>query len=71
MDEMYRKFAELGGIPYETDIQIQVHSNGLMGALFSHLGNISSSSVVDAVETGALADNFFTPPSTYKLNPKH
>lgn len=70
MAEMYRKFAELGGIPYESDFQIHVSSSGLMGALLSHLGKISSSSVVVAVKTRALADDLFAPPPGYKLNPK-
>ena len=34
------------------------------------MGNMSMTSTVQSVETGALADDLFAPPAGYKLNQK-
>jgi hypothetical protein len=74
MAEMYRRFAEIGGIAYEVDMQIKMGMSGSgagpMGGLLARLGNVSTHSVVDGVETGPLADDLFAPPAGYKLNQK-
>lgn len=71
MTEMYQKIAELGGIPYETDLQIHVSAGGLMGALLSRLGKVRSSTIVESVQTKALTDELFAPPPGYEQNLKH
>lgn len=71
MAEMYRKVAELGGIPYETDLQIHVRGRGMMGALLARLGNVTSSTMVESIDTGALTGDLFSPPPGYKLNLRH
>lgn len=71
MTEMYRKIAELGGIPYETDLQIHVSASGLMGALLSHLGKVRSSTVLESVQTEALTEELFAPPPGYQQILKH
>ncbi|MGQ0733134.1 MAG: hypothetical protein ACT4QD_05690 [Acidobacteriota bacterium] len=72
MAEMYRQFAALGGIAYETDIQIKMGMSGAeagpMGGLLARMGNISATTVVESVETSALSDDLFAPPAGYKLN---
>lgn len=70
MAEMYKRISEIGGIAYETDMQIKMSGSGPMGGLFAKLGNMSYVTIVDAVETGALSDALFAPPAGYKLNPK-
>ena len=73
MTEMYRQFAEIGGIAYETDIQIKMGmagGGGPLGGLLAKIGNISMTSVVDDVQTGPLAEDLFAPPAGYKLNEK-
>jgi hypothetical protein len=75
MTEMYRQLAEAGGVPYETDIQIKMSSNGggsgnPLGGLLARMGNMSTATTVQSVETGALADDLFAPPAGYKLNQK-
>ena len=70
MAEMYRQMAEIGGIAYETDMQVKMGGSGPMGGILARLGNVSFSSVVDSVETGALPDDLFAPPAGYKLNMK-
>jgi hypothetical protein len=71
MAEMYRQLAEAGGIAYETDMNMKMGgASGPMAGLFARMGNISFSTKVDAVETGALADELFAPPAGYKLNSK-
>jgi hypothetical protein len=70
MAEMYRQMAELGGIAYETEMQIKMGGSGPMGGILARLGNVSLSSVVDSVETSPLPDDLFAPPAGYKLNAK-
>lgn len=73
MTEMYRQLAEAGGIAYETNMQIKMSSAGganPLGGLLARMGNVSSESVVQSVETQPLADDLFAPPAGYKLNPK-
>jgi hypothetical protein len=75
MAEMYRQFAEIGGIAYESDIQIKMGmaggggpGGGMMAGMLAKLGNMSAQTKVDDVQTGALADDLFAPPAGYKLN---
>lgn len=70
MAEMYRKFAETGGVAYETEMQIKLSGGGPMAALMSRMGGMSSTSTVQSIETGALADDLFAPPAGYKLKPQ-
>jgi hypothetical protein len=34
------------------------------------MGNLNMTTVVDSVDTAALADDLFAPPAGYKLSPK-
>lgn len=70
--EMYRQFAEIGGIAYESDIQIKMGmegaGSGMMAGMLAKMGNMSVYTKVEDVQTGALADDLFAPPAGYKLN---
>lgn len=68
--EMYREIANVGGLPYETDVQVKLSGSGPMAAMMSRMGGASIASTVDAVETGALSDDLFTVPADYKLKPR-
>ena len=68
--EMYRKFAEAGGVPYESTMDIKMGGSGPMGGLMARMGNSTMTMTLDSVETGALSDDLFAPPAGYKLNPK-
>ena len=68
--EMYNKLAELGGIAYETDMQIKLGGSGPMAGLLARMGNVTMNMLIDSVETGAVADDLFMPPAGYKQNPK-
>jgi len=70
MAEMFRRMAEIGGIAYETDLQIKMGGSGPMAGLFAKLGNMSMKTVVDSVEAGPLSADLFAPPAGYKLNSK-
>jgi hypothetical protein len=70
MAEMYTQMAEIGGIPYETNVQIKMSGSGPMAAILSRMGNVTMTSTVDSVEVGPLADTLFAPPAGYKLNQK-
>jgi hypothetical protein len=70
MAEMYRQMADIGGIPYETHVQIKMSGSGPMAGLLSKLGNVTMTTMVDSVEVAPLADNLFAPPDGYKLNQK-
>lgn len=68
--EMYRKFAEAGGIPYESTMDIKMGGSGPMAGLMARMGNSSMTMVVDSVDTAPLAADLFAPPAGYKLNQK-
>jgi hypothetical protein len=68
MAEMYRQLVEAGGIPYEQEIQIRMSAEGPMGGLLGKMGNMTSTTTVQSVEVGSLADDLFAPPAGYKLN---
>ena len=70
ISEMYRQMAEIGGIPYETNVQIKMGGSGPMAALLSKLGNVTMTTTVDSVDVAPLADDLFAPPAGYKLNQK-
>lgn len=70
MAQMYKQMSDIGGIAYEIDMQIKMGGSGPMGGLLAKLGNMSMMTVVESVETGALADALFAPPADYKLKPK-
>jgi hypothetical protein len=70
MAEMYKAISASGGIAYETDMEVKVSGEGPMAALLGRMGNMSISTAVVTVETGALSDNLFAPPADYKLNPR-
>jgi hypothetical protein len=68
MAQMYKELAETGGVPYETEMQIKLEGEGPMAAMMAKMGGMSTTSTVQSVETGALADDLFAPPAGYKLN---
>jgi hypothetical protein len=68
--EMYKKIADIGGIGYESDLQIKVSGTGPMAGLMARLGNMSMTTVITSAKEGALDDALFAPPADYKLNMK-
>ena len=68
--EMYREMAATGGVPYETEMNFKMSGEGPMGGIMARMGNLSMTTVVQSVETAALADDLFAPPVGYKLNQK-
>jgi hypothetical protein len=73
MTEMYKQLAEAGGIPYETDMQIKMSASGgdnPLGGLLARMGNMSTASTVQSVDTATVAEDLFMPPAGYKLNMK-
>lgn len=67
MAEMYAEFAKLGGVPYETQMDIKVGGEGMMGGLMSRMGGMSMTTTTESVETAPLTDDLFQPPADYKL----
>lgn len=70
MAEMYKQLADTGGIPYEQEMNIKMSGEGPMAGMMAKMGNISSTSSVQSVETGTLDAAMFAPPAGYKLNQK-
>lgn len=67
MAQMYTEFASIGGLPVETETQMQVTGEGPMAAMMSKMGNVQTTSVIDSVDTGALDDALFQVPADYKV----
>lgn len=70
LTEMHRQLAETGGVPYEMTFDIKLSGDGPMAGIMARMGGISSNTIVDSIETGAVADTLFAVPAGYKLNPK-
>ena len=68
MAEMYREFASLGGVPYETDMNIKIAGEGPMAGLMSRMGGLTMTSTTTSVTAGTVAADMFAPPAGYKLN---
>jgi hypothetical protein len=71
MAELYGQMAAIGGIPYETEVQIQMSGAGPAAGILAKMGGLTTTSTVDAVDVAPLADDLFAPPAGYKLNQKH
>ena len=74
MAEMYKQFAEIGGIAYETNMQVKLGMDGgdagPMAGILAKMGNIEIQTVIESVETAPVPDDLFAPPAGYKLNTK-
>jgi hypothetical protein len=68
MAEMYRRIADIGGIPYASDVQITLEGSGPLAAALAKIGNLTMSTVVESVVTGAVAADLFAPPAGYVTN---
>jgi len=67
MAEMYTEFAKIGGVPYESQMDIKPQGEGPMAGLMARMGAMSMTSTTQSVETGPLADELFQPPAGYEL----
>ena len=66
MAEMYRQFAQIGGIPMESQVDIKATGEGMVAAAMARMGGVSTATTIDSVETGPVADDLFVPPADYK-----
>jgi hypothetical protein len=74
LSEMYKKFAELGGIAYESTLDMKMSmgpgggpGGGMMAGMLGKMG-MSMQTTVQDVQVGPLADDLFAPPAGFKLN---
>ena len=67
MAEMYKQFAEIGGMPYESQLDIKAQGEGMVAAMMARMGSMSTTTITDSVETGPIADDLFVPPADYKV----
>jgi hypothetical protein len=65
---MYRQLAETGGVPNETEMQIKMDGEGPTAEMISKMCGMTMTTSVQSVESGALAEDLFTPPAGHKLN---
>ena len=71
MAQMYAELAKLGGLPYESNMQIRLQGEGVMGGLMAKMGNVTTTSTVESVDAAPLADSLFEPPADYELKQKN
>ncbi|HET8799203.1 MAG TPA: hypothetical protein VFO89_16050 [Thermoanaerobaculia bacterium] len=67
MAEMQRQLASIGGLPYETEMNIAVEGEGPMAAVMAKMGGMSITTTTTSVDTSSLDDALFAPPAGYKL----
>jgi hypothetical protein len=70
MAQMYEEFAKIGGVPYESRMDIKLQGEGPMAMLMSKMGGVTMNTVTDSVEATPLADDLFVPPADYTLKTK-
>jgi hypothetical protein len=74
MAEMYKQFAAIGGIAYETNMRVKLGMEGgdagPMAGILAKMGNMEIQTLVESVDTAPVADDMFAPPAGYKLNTK-
>lgn len=68
--KMYEQFASLGGIPYETEMDMKASGDNPMAGLMAKAMHMQMTTTVQSVEAGTLAAEMFAPPAGYKLNMK-
>ena len=71
MVEMYQRMAEIGGIPYASEVQISLEGSGPLAAAIAKIGNLSMTTAVDSVATGTVAADLFAPPAGYTINARN
>jgi hypothetical protein len=67
MAQMHAEFARIGGVPYESQMNIKAQGEGMMGSMMAKMGGMSTTTTTDSVEVGPLADDLFQPPADYKV----
>jgi len=67
MAEMYREFAKLGGVPYESQIDIKPQGEGMLAGIMARMGGVSTTTTTESVDTASLVDELFQPPADYEL----
>jgi hypothetical protein len=67
MAQMYAEFAKLGGVPYESQMDIKAQGEGPMAGLMARMGGMSMTSTTQSVDTAPLSDELFQPPADYEL----
>jgi hypothetical protein len=67
MAEMYRQMAATGGIPYEQEMNIKMSGEGQMAAMMAKMGNLTTTTTVESVDTAALSGDLFAVPAGYTV----
>ncbi len=67
MAQMYAEFAQIGGLPYEANMDIEVEGDGPIAAMLAKVGGVSTSTIIDSVDTAPLDDALFQVPADYTL----
>ena len=70
MAQMFTQFARVGGLPYETEVDIKIQGDGPMAALMSRMGGVSMLTTTESVDTNPISDDLFQVPADYKLKQK-
>jgi len=67
MARMYAEFAQIGGLPYEANMDIKVEGDGPVAAMMARMGGVTTTTIIDSVETAPLDDALFQVPADYTL----
>jgi hypothetical protein len=71
MTELYRKIAEIGGVPYSMEMSMKVEGGGPMAGMMSKmLGNSKFVNTVVSVTTEDVSADMFEIPDGYQVNKK-
>jgi len=68
--KLYEQFASLGGIAYESEMEMKASGDNPMAGLMAKAMHMQMTTTVQSVEAGSLSADMFAPPAGYKLNLK-
>jgi len=65
MAQMYAEFAKIGGMPLESQMDIKADGEGPIAAMMAKMGGVSTTTIIDSVDTAPLDDALFQVPADY------
>ena len=67
MAQMYAEFARIGGLPYESQMDIKAEGEGPVASMMAKMGGVSTTTTIDSVDTAPLEDTLFQVPADYTV----
>lgn len=67
MAQMYAEFARIGGLPYESQMDISAQGDNPLASMMAKMGGVSTTTTINAVDASPLDDALFQVPPGYRI----